>query len=122
MALGSLVWDVSETMIDVPLENAINMRSVWTAWFQFWGKQQHLNIVFSCIILNVQHRIEWVQLDRQKKKHKNATTPRHRILYAKLPDGHLKFEYSVLHSNAFEIQPVAQITALNNAFLSTKCI
>ncbi len=44
MALGSLVWDASATMIDVPLENAINMRSVWTAWSQFWGKQQHLHI------------------------------------------------------------------------------
>ncbi len=39
MALGSLVWDESATMIDVHLENAINMHSVWTAWFQFWGKQ-----------------------------------------------------------------------------------
>ncbi len=26
-------------------------------------------------------------------------TPRHRILCAKLPDGHLKLECSVLHSN-----------------------
>ncbi len=33
MALGSLVWDASATMIDVRLENAINMRSEWTAWF-----------------------------------------------------------------------------------------
>ncbi len=59
MSLGSLVWDASATMIDV--------RSVWTAWFQFWGKQHHLHIdvLFFCNILNVQHRIE---LDRQKKK------------------------------------------------------
>ncbi len=28
MALGSLVWDASAKMIDVPLENATNMRSV----------------------------------------------------------------------------------------------
>ncbi len=26
MALGSLVWDMSATLIDVPLENAINIR------------------------------------------------------------------------------------------------
>ncbi len=32
-----------------------------------------------------------------KKKHYNATRPRHRILCAKLPDGHLQFECSVLH-------------------------
>ncbi len=40
---GSLVWDASATMIDVPLENAINMRSVWMAWFQFWGKRNIVN-------------------------------------------------------------------------------
>ncbi len=59
MALGSLVWDASATMINVPLENAINMRSVWTAWFQFWGKQHllHIDILFFHNILNVQHRI-----------------------------------------------------------------
>ncbi len=56
-------------MIDVPLENAINMRSVWMAWFQFWGKQHlHIDVLFFRNILNVQHRIEWVQLDRQKKQ------------------------------------------------------
>ncbi len=57
-------------MIDVPLENAINMRSVWTAWFQFWGKQHllHIDVLFFRNILNVQHRIEWVQLDMLKKK------------------------------------------------------
>ncbi len=95
MALGSLVWDASATMIDVPLENAINMRSVWTAWFQFWGKPKQLlqiDVLFFRNILNVQHRIEWDQLDRLKKKHWNATTPHHRILCAKVPDGHLKFE------------------------------
>ncbi len=56
MALGSLVWDASAMMIDVPLENAINMRSVWTAWFQFWGKQHHLHIdvLFFRNIVNVQ--------------------------------------------------------------------
>ncbi len=37
------MWDASATMIDVPLENAINMRSVWTTWLQFWGKQHLLN-------------------------------------------------------------------------------
>ncbi len=70
------------------------------AWFQFWGKQHllHIDVLSPRNILNVQHRIEWVQLDRQKKK--NITmTPRHRILCAKLPDGHLKFECSVLCSN-----------------------
>ncbi len=68
--LGSLVWDASATMIDVPLENAINMHSVWTAWFQFWGKQHllHIYVHFFHYILNVLHRIEWVQLDRLKKK------------------------------------------------------
>ncbi len=69
MALSSLVWDASATMIDFPLENAINMRSVWTAWFQFWGKQNllHIDVPFFRNILNVQHRIEWVHLDRLKK-------------------------------------------------------
>ncbi len=100
MALGSLVWDASATMIDVPLENAINMRSVWTAWFQFWGKLLlHIDVLFFRNILNVQHRIEWVQLDRLKEKHSNATTPHHRISCAKQPDGHLKLECSILHSN-----------------------
>ncbi len=69
MALGSLVWDASATMIDVPLENAINMRSVWTAWLQFWDKQHllHIDVLSFYNILNVQHRIEWVQLDRLKR-------------------------------------------------------
>ncbi len=77
------------------------MRSVWTAWFQFWGKQHllHTNVVFFRNILNVQHRIEWVQLDKLKKK-KHATTPHHRILCAKLPE-HLKFECNILHSNFY---------------------
>ncbi len=71
MALGSLVWDASATMKDVPLENSINMHSLWTAWFQFWGKQHlHINVFFFRNILNVQHRIEWVQLDRLKKSFK----------------------------------------------------
>ncbi len=35
----------------------------------------------------------------KREKAFNATTPRLRILCAKLPDGHLKFECSVLHSN-----------------------
>ncbi len=64
MALGSLVRDTSETLIDVPLENAPNMHSVsvWMAWFQFWGKQHlHIDVLFFRNILNVQHRIE---LDR----------------------------------------------------------
>ncbi len=71
MSLGSLVWDASATMIVVPLENSINVRSVWTAWFQFWGKQHllHIDVLSFHNILNVQHRIEWVQLDRLKKKH-----------------------------------------------------
>ncbi len=54
--------------------------------------------LFFSNILNVQHRIEWVPLDRLKKKHYNATRPRHRIFCAKLPDGHLTFECSVLPS------------------------
>ncbi len=40
----TLVRDASATVIDVPLENAQNMHSVWTAWFQFWRKQHHLRI------------------------------------------------------------------------------
>ncbi len=88
MSLGSLVWDTSATMIDFPLENSINMHSVWTAWFQFWGKHLlHIDVLFFRSILNVQHRIKWVQLDRLKK------------VCAKRPDRHLKFECSVLHSN-----------------------
>ncbi len=68
MSLGSLVWDASATMIDVLLENTINMHSVWTAWLQFWGKQHllHIDVLFFRYILNVQHRIEWVQLDSLK--------------------------------------------------------
>ncbi len=77
MALGSVMWDTSAMMIDVPLENAINMRSVWKAWFQFWGKQHLLEKMLMFIdvlvfrnILNMQHRThECVQLDRLKKKH-----------------------------------------------------
>ncbi len=100
MYLGSRVWDASATMIDVPLENAINMRSVWTAWFQFWAKHLlHIDVLFFRNILNVQHRIEWVQLDRLKKKVLQNETSLHRILCAKLPDRHLKFDCSVLHSN-----------------------
>ncbi len=41
------LWNISNasaTLIDIPLENAINMCSVWTAWFQFWGKRHHLHI------------------------------------------------------------------------------
>ncbi len=69
MSLGSLVWDASATMIDVPLENALNMHSVWTARFQFWGKQLlNIDVLFLRYILNVQHSIEWVQLDRLNKK------------------------------------------------------
>ncbi len=70
MASGSLVWDASATMIDVPLENAINICSVWTAWFQFWGTQHllHIDVLFFYNILNVQHCIEWVQLEKLKKK------------------------------------------------------
>ncbi len=52
----------------VPLENVISLRSVWTAWFQFWHKQQHLRIdvLFFRSILNEQ-RIQWVQLDKLRK-------------------------------------------------------
>ncbi len=69
------------------------MRSVWMSWFQFWGKQHHLHIdvLFFRNILNVQHRIEWVQLDRQKKKKTlkcNDTSSSHFV--QKLPDEHLK--------------------------------
>ncbi len=85
MALGSLVWDASATLIDVPLENAINMCSVWTAWFQFWGKQQHLHIdvLFLRNIVNVQRRIEWDQLDKLKKK--SIKMQRHLIIALCVP-------------------------------------
>ncbi len=65
---SSLLRDVSATVIDVPLENAQNMHSVWTAWFQFWHKQHNLciDVLFFSSILNEQ-RIQWVQLDRLKK-------------------------------------------------------
>ncbi len=92
MALGTFVWDASATMIDVSLENAINMRSVWAAGFQFWGKQQHLHI-------DVLFFPQYCECASKKKGIKNATTPRHRILVSRLPDGHLKFECSILHSN-----------------------
>ncbi len=48
-------------VIDVPLGNVINMRSVWMAWFPFWRKQ-HLRIddLIFPNILNEQ-RIQWVQ-------------------------------------------------------------
>ncbi len=71
MALGSLVWNASATMIDVPLENAINMRSVWTTRFQFWGKQHHLHIdvLFFRNILNVQHLHRVGSTGQAKKKH-----------------------------------------------------
>ncbi len=64
----TLLRDASATVKDVPLENAQNMCSFWTAWFQFWRKQHHLRIdvLFFHNILNEQ-RIEWVELDRQKK-------------------------------------------------------
>ncbi len=60
------------------------MHSVWTAWFQFWGKQQHLHIdvLFFRYILNVQHRIEWVQLDKLiKKALKCNDTPSSHLVY-----------------------------------------
>ncbi len=85
MALGALFWDASATMIDVPLENAANMRSVWTAWFQFWGKQHllHIDVLSFHNILNVQHRIEWVQLNRLKKALKcNDTSSSHFVCQA----------------------------------------
>ncbi len=93
MSLGSLVWDASATMI----ENALNMCSVWTAWFQFWGKQHllHIDVLFFHNIVNVQHHIEWVQLDRIKKSIKMQ---RHLVI-AKLPDAHLQFKCSIFHSN-----------------------
>ncbi len=66
MVLCSLVWDASATMIDVPLENAINMRSVWTAWFQFWGKQHHLHIdvPFFGNIVNVTAKKKSIKIQR----------------------------------------------------------
>ncbi len=91
MALGSFVWDASATMIDVPLENEINMRSVWTAWFQFWGKQHLLNIdvlflqYFECA---APHRVGSTGQKKKKALKCNDTVIEQ-----------LKFEYSVLHLN-----------------------
>ncbi len=74
----SLLGDTSATAIDVPLENVIHLRSVWTAWFQFWRKQHHLriNVLFFRSILNEQ-RIQWVQLDKLKKAWKCNDTYLH---------------------------------------------
>ncbi len=60
--------DASATLIDVPLENVQNMRSVCTACFHFWCKQHNLRIdvLFFRSIVNEQ-RIQWVQLDRLKE-------------------------------------------------------
>ncbi len=61
-----------------PSRKCDNMRSVWTAWFQFWGIQHLLciDVLFFCNILNEQRRIQWVQLDRLKKK-KSIKMQRH---------------------------------------------
>ncbi len=50
------VRDASATVIDVFIENAINMCSVWTAWFQSWRKQHllRIDVLFFCNILNEQ--------------------------------------------------------------------
>ncbi len=63
-------------MIDVPLENA--MRSVLC---ERLGFSFEVNNIFSTLIFSF------------------SLTPCHRILCAKLPDGHLKFDCSVLHLN-----------------------
>ncbi len=79
------MWDASATTIEVPLENTINMCSVWTAWFQFWGKQHllHIDALSFHNIVNVQHRIKWVQLDRLKKALKyNGTSSSHFVCQA----------------------------------------
>ncbi len=83
------MWDASATLIDVPLENAINMRSVWVAWFQFWGKQHllHIDVLFFRNILNVLNRIKGVQLHWQKKSIKIH------VIYV----GHVKFKWRVLN-------------------------
>ncbi len=81
--LWALLCETRVQRWDVPLENAINMRSVWTAWFQFWGKKPllYIDVLFFRNILNVLHRIEWVQLDKLKKQ-------QHLVIAfcAKLPD------------------------------------
>ncbi len=77
-------------MIDVPLENAINMRSVWMAWLQFWGKQHllHIDVLFFHNIVNV-----------EAKKALKCNDTLSSYFCAKLPDGHLQFKSSILHSN-----------------------
>ncbi len=65
----TLFWEVSATLIDVPLENAQNMHSVWTAWFQFWHKKKHnlrIDVLFlNSILNNVSSGFNWII----KKKH-----------------------------------------------------
>ncbi len=47
----------SATVMDVPMETAQNMCSVWMAWFQFCRKQDlpRIDVLFFCNILNEQH-------------------------------------------------------------------
>ncbi len=96
----SLLRDASAMLIDVPLENAQNMRSVWTAWFQFWHKHNlRIDVLFFCSILNEQ-RIQWVQLDGLKKslKYNETYLHLHRISRAPLighPDRDLKFGFLI---------------------------
>ncbi len=45
--------------MDVSMENMQNMRSLWTAWFQFYRKQDlpQIDVLFFRNILNKQHCI-----------------------------------------------------------------
>ncbi len=49
-------------MIDVPLENAINMRSVWTAWFQLGKQHLHIDVLFFRNIVDVQAKKKSVKM------------------------------------------------------------
>ncbi len=64
----TLLREASATLADIPLENVQNMRSVWTALFQFWHEHLRIDVLFFRSILN-ELSIQWVQLGRQKKKH-----------------------------------------------------
>ncbi len=65
------MWDASATMIDVPLENATNVRSVWTTWFQFWGKQQvlYIDYLFLRNIVNVQAKKKALKCNDTSSSH-----------------------------------------------------
>ncbi len=73
--------DVSATVIEVHKENVINIRSVWTAWFQFRCKQHLLciDVLFFHNILNEQHSsaassgFNWINYEKHRHGISSAT-------------------------------------------------